>query len=85
MPQTHFIQITTCRFLSFLCGDHVVFAGPRRRVVEMVPSESNGAEFTMKLRSLATWDRLRKDDLTYNNVRRAGSSQYLEESGASTA
>ena len=32
----------------------------------------------MNLRSLAMWDRLSEDDLTYNNVRRAGSSQLLE-------
>ena len=31
----------------------------------------------MKLWGLAMWDRLREDDLTYNTVRRAGSSQLL--------
>ena len=33
----------------------------------------------MKLRSLAIWDHLCEDDLTYNNVRRAGLSQLLGE------
>jgi hypothetical protein len=62
-----------------LYGDHFVFAGLGKPVVEMLPSESNRTEFTMKLRSLAMWDRLREDDLSYNNVRRVGSSQLLGE------
>lgn len=31
----------------------------------------------MKLRDFATWDRLRDEDLIYNNVIRVGSSQIL--------
>ena len=40
---------------------------------------STKLEFTMKLRSLADWDRLSYNNLVYNNVRRAASSQHLTE------
>ena len=33
----------------------------------------------MKIRDLAMWDRLGQGDLLYNNVRRAESSQFLEQ------
>jgi hypothetical protein len=48
--------------------------------VEVVSREPNTrTEFTMKLWSPAVWDLLCNDDLIYNNVRRAGSSQPLRE------
>jgi hypothetical protein len=74
-----FHLITICRFLLFLCGDHVVFADLGRPLFEVLPRVSDRPEFTMYLRNLATWDRLSENDLTYNNVRPAGSSQPLEE------
>ena len=74
-----FHPITTCRCLPFLCGDHVIFADLGRPFFEMLPRVSERIELRMKLRSVALWDRLREDDLTYDNVRRVGSSQLLEE------
>ena len=63
----------TRRFLSFLCGDHVVFAAVG------FPGESKRTEFTMKIRNLAMWYRLGQDDMTRNDVGHAGLLQVLGE------
>ena len=77
---SHFFHpITTCRLLTFLRGDHVVFTDRSNPDVEMHTTEANRPEFTMKLQDLENWDRLREDDLTYNNVRRAPLSPHLRE------
>ena len=45
----------------------------------MLPSVPTRTEFTIRLRDYATWDRLRYEDLIYNNVIRVPSSQILED------
>ncbi|KAI0282266.1 hypothetical protein BGY98DRAFT_955055 [Russula aff. rugulosa BPL654] len=42
---------------------------PSPPVVEMLPSVPTRTEFTIRLRDYATWDRLRYEDLIYNNER----------------
>jgi hypothetical protein len=77
---SHFHPITTCRLLTFLRGDRVVFTDRFNPDDEMQTAEANKPEFTMRLQDLGRWDHyLREDDLIYNNVRRATSSLHLQE------
>ena len=62
------------QFLIFLCGDDVVFTDDR--LLDLLPTESHGTVFTMKLRGVAYWDRLDDVDLAYNDVRRVGVGSY---------
>ncbi len=59
--------IPTCRFSTFLHGDHVIFT-----VEEMHPTQ-------MTLASHDNWRRLSADDLNDNKVTHAGSSPHLRE------
>jgi hypothetical protein len=46
---------------------------------EIIPTEANKTEFTMKLRELQYWNRLSVEDLSLNKINEARSSQFLQE------
>lgn len=57
----------------------VVFADFGETTFEAPPSQLNRAEFTIKLRSLACWDRLSEYDLAYSDINHVRSSERLKE------
>ncbi len=65
--------IPTCRFSTFLYGDHVIFT-----VEEMQPTHADRTEFTMTLPSRDNWRRLSEEDLAHNKVTRGWSSHLRE-------